>query len=404
LIGKTDRKIGKHTSKRHMMKHTPLYLRVKEQLHEELEAMRRPGGQPRLPTLDALQAQYGVSRPTLSKAIASLAAEGFLVKEAGRGTFALPPAAPGGGGGLPRLTIGFIAPLSDAELPQTAFRGIDRAASRSDCRVLMAGARDSVAQENTAACEMIAAGARGLIIYPTVRQGESGEGDYLGREDLGVPVVLLDTCTPAQGHAQIVFDNRRAGADMTRWLQAHGHRRIGLILYREEVHHPALEARYQGYQDALRDAGRALDSDLVRRVPPAEQHAALEAALTGLLALPEPPTAMIASNDLMAVEIIEILSSRGIPVPAGVAVAGFDNLAVARRYRPAFPTTAPDFEQMGEIACQTLLDSLAAGTRPVQTYILPVPLLIRSYPARHMPDTDHKAKTDGALHHLSVTA
>ena len=222
--------------------------------------------------------------------------------------------------------------------------------------------------------------------------------------NLGVPVVLLDTCTPAQGHAQIVFDNRRAGADMTRWLQAHGHRRIGLILYREEVHHPALEARYQGYQDALRDAGRALDSDLVRRVPPAEQHAALEAALTDLLALPEPPTAMIASNDLMAVEIIEILSSRGVPVPAGVAVAGFDNLAVARRYRPAFPTTAPDFEQMGEIACQTLLDSLAAGTRPVQTYILSVPLLIRSYPARHMPDTDHKTKTDGALHHLSVTA
>ena len=394
LIGKTDCGIGKHTLKRHTMKHTPLYLRVKEQLHEELEAMRRPGGQPRLPTLDALQAHYGVSRPTLSKAIASLAAEGFLVKEPGRGTFALPPAAPGGGGGLPRLTIGFIAPLSDAELPQAAFRGIDRAAHRSDCRVLMAGARDSVAQEHTAACEMIAAGARGLIIYPTVRQGESGASDYLGREDLGVPVVLLDTCTPAQGQDQIVFDNRRAGADMTRWLQARGHRRIGLILYREEVHHPALEARYHGYQDALRDAGRVLDPDLVRRVPPAEQHAALGMALADLLALPEPPTAVIASNDLMAVEIIEILAGRGVSVPAGVAVAGFDNLAVARRYRPAFPTTAPDFEQMGEIACETLLDSLTAGTRTAQTYILPVPLLIRSSPARHALSLDsHKGET-----------
>ncbi len=386
------------------MKNTPLYLRVKEQLRDELEAMRLPGGRARLPTLDALQARHGVSRPTLSKAIASLAAEGLLVKEAGRGTFTLAPAAPLGAAGPPRLTIGFIAPLSDAELPQAAFRGIDRAAHRSDCRVLMAGARDSVAQEHTAACEMIAAGARGLIIYPTVRQEASGEREYLGREDLGVPVVLLDTCTPAQGHAQIVFDNRRAGADMTRWLLARGHRRIGLVLYREEVHHPSLEARYQGYRDALRDVGRALDPALVRRVPPAEQRAALEAALAALLALPEPPTAVIASNDLMAVEAIEILSGRGIPVPAGVTVTGFDNQAVARRYRPAFPTTAPNFEQMGEIACETLLDSLAAGTQPVQTYILPVPLLIRPHPVRHASDAVHTARTDGALHHSSSAA
>jgi len=373
------------------MKHTPLYLQVKERLRKETEEMRQPGGDARLPTLDMLQARYGVSRPTLSKAIASLTAEGLLVKEAGRGTFALAPAAtPRAAGVPPRLTIGFIAPLSEAELPQAAFRGIDRAAHRGDCRVLMAGARDSVAQERAAACEMVAAGARGLIIYPTVRQGGSGEGDYLGREDLGVPVVLLDTCTPAQGHAQVVFDNRRAGADMTRWLLARGHHRIGLILYQEEVHHPTLEARFQGYRDALGDAGLAHDPALVCRVPPGEQRAALEEALAALLALPAPPTAVIAGNDLMAVEVIEILAGQGVPVPAAVTVTGFDNQAVARRYRPAFPTTAPDFEHMGEIACQTLLEGLASGARPAQTYILPVPLLIRPHPARHTSSLDSR--------------
>ena len=367
------------------MKHTPLYLQIKERLREELETMRRPDGGARLPTLDALQARHGVSRPTLSKAIASLAAEGLLVKEAGRGTFALAPAAATGAAAVtpPRLTIGFIAPLSEAELPQAAFQGIDRAAHRCDCRVLMAGARDSVAQERAAACEMIAAGASGLIIYPTVRQGGSGEGDYLGREDLGVPVILLDTCTPAQGYTQIIFDNRRAGADMTRWLLARGHSRIGLILYREEVHHPTLEARFQGYRDALGDAGLAHDPALVCRVPPAEQRAALEEALAALLALPAPPTAIIAGNDLMAIEVIEILAGRNVLVPAALTVTGFDNQAVARRYKPAFPTTAPDFERMGEIACETLLDGLASGARPAQTYILPVPLLIRPHPARH---------------------
>ena len=381
------------------MKHLPLYLRVKEQLREELQAVRLSDETQRLPTLDSLQQRYQVSRPTLSKALAALAAEGVLVKEAGRGSFALVAAPPPNKTAPARLTVGYIAPLSDAELPQAAFRGIDRAAHRRDCRVLMAGARDSVAQERTAAHEMIAAGACGLIIYPTVRQGESSASDYLCREDLGVPLVLIDTCTPAQGQAQVLFDNRRAGADMTRWLLARGHRRIGLILYTEEAHHPSLEARYRGYRDALHDAGLPADPDLIRRVPPGEQHDALEAALAALLDLALPPSAVIAANDLMAVEVIETFGRRGLSVPREIAVTGFDHQAVARRYQPAFPTTAPDFERMGEIACETLLDSLAAGTRPVQTYILPVPLLIRPRPVRHAPGADHTAKTDSALYY-----
>ena len=385
------------------MKHLPLYLRVKEQLREEFHTARLSDTAQRLPTLDMLQERYQVSRPTLSKALAALAAEGVLVKEAGRGAFALsavPPSSTSSVSIASRPTIGYISPISDAELPQAAFRGIDRAAHRRDWRVLMAGARDSVAQEHMAAREMITAGARGLVIYPTVRQGESSENDYLAFEDLGVPLVLIDTCTPAQGHAQIVFDNRRAGADMTRWLIGRGHRRIGLILYAEAFHHPSLEARYQGYQDALRDAAYPFDPSLVCRVMPADQHQDLEAVLPALLALPQPPTALITSTDLMAIEVIESLARLGVSVPHDIAVTGFDNQAVARRYQPAFPTTAPDFERMGEIACETLLDALAAGTQPVQTYILPVPLLIRPHLTRYAAVAAHTTKSESVPHKL----
>ena len=357
------------------MKFEPLYLRVKEQLRKDLQASR---GLERLPTLDALQEQYQVSRPTISKALAALAAEGMLVKERGRGTFALNPETPPETAPVAsRKMIGYITPLYGAELAQNVFSGIDRVAHRRDCRVLMAGSGDNVAHEQLAAREMIAAGVRGLILYPTLRHGHSQEHDYLRTEDLGVPIVLLDTCTREQGHTQIIFDNKRAGAQVTQWLLNQGRRRIGLIFYTEEAHHPGLEARYQGYLAALREHGLSASPALVRRVRTDHIEARLGPILDEWLALPEPPDAIITSDDMVAMDLIERLTEFGVRVPDDITVAGFDNRVAARRFQPAFATTAPDFEQLGETACETLLDGIEAGSLSPQIYVLPAPLLLR---------------------------
>ena len=362
------------------MKFEPLYLRVKERLRGDLRSAQTNRGLVRAPTLDELQKQYQVSRPTISKALAALAAEGVLVKEPGRGMFALttaldvdvlpsPVAA--------RAAIGYIAPLYGAELAQQVFSGIDRVAHRRDVRVLMAGSGDSVARERAAALEMVAAGVRGLILYPTLRQGQQQEHDYLRTEDLGVPVVLLDTCIRAQGHTQIIFDNRRAGAEITHWLLREGRRRIGFVLYTEEAHHPGLEARYKGYIGALREHGLPVNLELVRRVNPADIDARLGPILDEFLSMPEPPDAIIACTDKMAMDLIERLSDRGVRTPHDICVAGFDNSLQSHRFKPAFVTTDPDFENLGVVACETLLDGLEAGTLPDQIYILSVPLLTR---------------------------
>ncbi|BDI34560.1 putative transcription regulator [Capsulimonas corticalis] len=359
------------------MRSEPLYLRLKEQIREDLLAGRARGEGDRLATLNELQIQYDASRPTISKALTALAAEGLLVKEAGRGTFALAPAS-ARDANPPRLSIGFIAPLTRAELPQNAFRGIDLIAHRRSARVLMASAGDSVEHERVAAHDLAASGVRGLIIYPTVRQGRTQEGDYLVHEDLGVPVVLIDTCTPEQGHAQVRFDNKRAGFQMTQWLLEQGHKRIGVITYREEAHHPSLEARYKGYREALQERGVAYDPALVQRIPPGAQAVRLEAVIDEMLALASPPTAIVAAYDPLAVEVIQYLAQRGVSVPDQITVVGFDNNTQSRHFQPAFSTTAPDFEAMGEIACEMLLDAIESGQSPSQTYILPVPLLVRS--------------------------
>jgi DNA-binding LacI/PurR family transcriptional regulator len=365
------------------MEFEPLYLRIKEQIRKDWCLPQSDRGLERMPTLNELQEQYGVSRPTISKALASLAAEGVLVKEAGRGMFAL-PAASDPEQALPpaRKIIGYIAPLYGAELSQDVFSGIDRVAQRRGWRVLMASSGDSMEHERAAAQEMIAAGAQGLVIYPALRHGSLQEKEYLRTEDLGVPLVLVDTCTRDQGHTQIIFDNRRAGAQITNWLLEQGRRRIGLAFYQEDMHHPGLDARYQGYIGALKEFGLSVDSQLVHRDQYDNAGSGLGPVLDEWFSLPEPPDAIIAMDDMAALSMTDQLAARGVRVPDDVLVAGFDNRVAARRFQPAFVTTAPDFEDLGGTACETLLDGVQSGDLPPQVYVLPVPLLVRigAYP------------------------
>jgi GntR family transcriptional regulator of arabinose operon len=310
-----------------------------------------------------------------------LAAEGLLVKAQGRGSFILPkpPSEPFAVQNLPRR-IGYIAPLSDEELVQRLFRGIDRTAHRSDYRVLMGSAGNHVDRERAAALELVASGARGLIIYPVPRRDTELAEDYLRYENLGVPIVLVDTCTPEQGHIQVIFDNRRAGYAMTCWLISKGYRRIALLLYTEQLHHPPLHHRMRGYLDALRDHSLTLDPALIRRFEPCRRMEELEVIIEDWMRMPAPPTAIIAPEDMVALELIELLRARGVCVPGDIRVTGFDNREAARRFRPAFATTNPDFERMGEVACDLLLDSMEAGALNPCTYILEVPLLLRRSP------------------------
>ena len=356
------------------MRTDPLYLRLKEQIRGDLLAARSRGEGDRLATLNDLQVQYQASRPTISKALTALAAEGMLIKLAGRGMFALTPTLPADAP-TPRLTIGYIAPITRAELPQHVFHGIDRTAHRRNCRVLMASAGDSVEQERSAAHDMIASGVRGLIIYPTVRQGRLQAADYLLHEDLGVPIVLIDTCSPEQGHSQVRFDNRRAGYQMTRTLLEAGRSRIGMITMTEETHHPSLEGRMHGYLQAINGPAAA---GLVQRLSPGDIPGKLAEAVEAMLALTPPPDAIIACYDQMAMDVIEHLQHVGIRVPEQIEVAGFDNSIVARHFEPKFTTTSPDFDEMGEIACDMLLDAVEGITTSPQTYILPVPVQLPS--------------------------
>ena len=169
---------------------------------------------------------------------------------------------------------------------------------------------------------------------------------------LHVPIVVVDPAgSPALDAPTIGAANWAGGMAATEHLLALGHRRIGFVAGPPRL--LCSRARLDGYRAALEAAGVAADERLV--VTGDFYHASGFRAAGELLALPEPPTAVFASSDQMALGAIEALRQRGLRVPQDVSVVGFDDLPEVRWSAPPLTTVRQPLAEMGKLAARTVL-------------------------------------------------
>ncbi|MEV6180085.1 LacI family DNA-binding transcriptional regulator [Streptomyces sp. NPDC052015] len=177
---------------------------------------------------------------------------------------------------------------------------------------------------------------------------------------LGVPLVVVDpTGSPALDTPAIGAANWAGGLAATEHLLSLGHRRIGLIAGPPRL--LCSRARFDGYRAALEAAGLAVEESLV--VPGDFRPESGFTGCTALLDLHEPPTALFAASDQMALGAIEALRRRGLRVPEDMSVVGFDDLPEVRWSSPPLTTVRQPLADMGKLAARTVL-SLARGDRP----------------------------------------
>ncbi|MGX1563484.1 LacI family DNA-binding transcriptional regulator [Streptomyces sp. NPDC055506] len=169
---------------------------------------------------------------------------------------------------------------------------------------------------------------------------------------LGVPLVVVDPAgSPALDAPTIGAANWSGGMAATEHLLSLGHRRIGLIAGPPRL--LCSRARLDGYRAALEGAGVALDASLV--VPGDFRPESGFTACNTLLDLPEPPTAVFAASDQMALGAIEALRRRGLRVPQDMSVVGFDDLPEVRWSAPPLTTIRQPLADMGKLAARTVL-------------------------------------------------
>jgi DNA-binding LacI/PurR family transcriptional regulator len=177
------------------------------------------------------------------------------------------------------------------------------------------------------------------------------------------------------GPAPVAAAADRAGArGLAEHLLRAGHRRIGFAA--AGMAWPMIEERQAGYREALAAAGMTPDPTLERFA--GEWQAASGAALaTALLDAPEPPTAIMAGNDLLAAGVLREAAARGLRVPDDLAVTGYDDFAFAEFLQPALTTVRVPAYDLGRRAAEALLAQVEDGV-PARSFELPVEVVVRA--------------------------
>jgi LacI family transcriptional regulator len=195
------------------------------------------------------------------------------------------------------------------------------------------------------------------------------------------PYVLVDHQGINEACPAVGATNWQGGYAATTYLIEMGHRRIGFITGNMRL--GSAVDRLAAYRAALTDHGIGFDPELV--VEGDFQQPSGYQGASALLALADRPTAIFASNDIMAFGAMEAVHSHNLRIPEDVSVLGFDDIPQAGHVHPGLTTIRQPLEQMGRLATQMLLKKIGDPDFAGERIELATTLVIREscQPPRH---------------------
>ena len=178
----------------------------------------------------------------------------------------------------------------------------------------------------------------------------------------GIPFVVFDPTSELPDDVPFVgATNWRGGRSAVQHLIGLGHRRIAMISGPEDV--LCCRARQAGYETAMKSAGLPVDPDQIVVAQLTREDGC--AAARSLLARPEPPTAIFASNDLQALGVYQAAREAGLRIPRDLSVVGFDDLPIVAWADPPLTTVHQPLTEMAVAATELAL-ALGHGEEPPQ--------------------------------------
>jgi DNA-binding LacI/PurR family transcriptional regulator len=346
----------------------------------------RYGESGRLPSERALAERFGVSRTSVRESLNVMVKDGALVRVVGKGTYVSSAA-----GSVPNLTAG---PAGDKHLAFLIGENIFQFVQPGYSRILV-GAEQTCRQkgyrllfhsvgeeENDPQLGLPQGqpnGIRGCLVAGGLRK-KSLERLL----DWDVPIVLTDLIVQDGNTSAVGADYGIGTTQAIEYLASLGHTAIGFIGF------PNSE-KYRTYWRTLESLGLAYNPHLVQFLQlPDVEPGILSGfrAMQEMLASGSRPSAVIATNDLVAMGLMEALKMADIRVPAQMSVIGCDDLG--RDMNPPLTTIRSYPEEVGRIAAKMLIDQLS-GTSTPATIAVPTELVVRG-------TTAAPASTTGGFH------
>lgn len=188
-----------------------------------------------------------------------------------------------------------------------------------------------------------------------------------------IPTVILGLSNDYPDFDMVGSDSQQATLAALEYLFELGHRRIALLwgrpLGRSRV------TRLDDYRQFVARHQLPADPELVVEVP--FEHEGGERGMEQLIRLPEPPTAVFASNDLIAIGALHAAITHGLRVPEDIAIMGMDDIYAASVTIPALTTMAKSKYSIGATAASMLLERTRGVTVPPRRVAVPCRLVAR---------------------------
>ncbi len=265
--------------------------------------------------------------------------------------------------------IGVLVPDLGTAYIGEIIRGIDAELSLSNLDLILYTTHRTSTKEASYIANLAKGMVDGLLLV-LPRNPRDNIGDLTQRK---FPFVLIDHQGTGQDCPAVGATNWQGAYKGTEYLINCGHKRIGFITGSMDL--GCSIDRLEGYQSALRTHHLPICPELIYEGTFNQQDGF--AGASAFLDLPHPPTAIFASNDVMAFGVMDAVHSRGLCVPDDISIIGFDDIPQATLTHPALTTVNQPLEKMGRVATQILLDLLQTPDKKTKRMELPTELIVR---------------------------
>jgi LacI family transcriptional regulator len=261
---------------------------------------------------------------------------------------------------VPDLGTGYIGEI---------IRGIDAELSLKNLDLILYTTHRTASKEANYVANLAKGMVDGLLLVLP-----RSPADYIGTLTLrNFPFVLIDHQGTGRDCPAVGATNWQGAYNATEYLIKLGHKRIGFITGSMDL--SCSKDRLDGYRSALRTHHIPDGPELIYEGTFFQPDG--YAGTCALLDIDDPPTAIFASNDVMALGAMDAVRSHGLRVPEDVSVLGFDDIPQAVLVRPTLTTVRQPLEQMGRVATQMLLDMLKNPEKEIDRVELPTELMAR---------------------------
>lgn len=261
---------------------------------------------------------------------------------------------------VPDLGTGYIGEI---------IRGIDAELSLTNLDLILYTTHRTASKEANYVANLAKGMVDGLLLVLP-----RSPADFIGTlAQRNFPFVLIDHQGTGRDCPAVGATNWQGAYNATEYLIKLAHRRIGFITGSMDL--GCAVDRLNGYRSALRTHHLPEAPELIYEGTFFQPDGF--AGASAMLDLPVPPTAIFASNDVMAMGVMDAVRDRGLRVPLDVSILGFDDIPQASLVRPALTTVNQPLEKMGRVAAQMLLDLLRYPDKEAERIELPTELVVR---------------------------